>query len=62
MVKAHIAKNLKTSKREPFDMRNSYFFERLMPNPGTFSSYPDDEFIENEYLLYGCDLLSQRAI
>ena len=26
MAKAYIFKNLKTSKGEPFDMRNSFFF------------------------------------
>jgi hypothetical protein len=36
LVKAYISKNLKTRKNEPFDIRNSYFFQPLMPSPGTF--------------------------
>lgn len=35
MVKGYVAKNLKTSNGEPFDMRNSHFFEKITAKVGT---------------------------
>jgi len=45
MVKAYISKNLKTSTGEPFDIRNSTFFERMTARQGIYFTNLDEEFV-----------------
>jgi len=62
MVRMYVSKNLKTCKGEPFDLRTSHFSDKMVPNPGKIFANLGEGFVENEYLLYGCDLLPHKHI
>lgn len=38
MVKTYISKKLKTAKGEPYVMKNSFFFDKIVPKQGIYFS------------------------